>query len=274
MVTIYRIVNAVNGREYVGSTTNFSSRCSKHKGMLRRGIHRNRHLQYDYNEFGPECFSYEVIEEVSEDYRFEREQHWMDSSSNLYNILPVAGKARGRVHFEETKAKMSDSMRGRRPSDKTLKASADARRGKPMPLATRLKLSEAHKASGRRGSSSPVAKLTEESVSAILLRLYAGECRDVLAEEYGVSKSAIAAIDQGVSWRHVDGPRKHTPPRTTLTDIDVRNMLIRFRDGERGTVIAREYGISTASAYQIKNRKSWLHVSIDDSEETELPSAT
>ncbi|NHN31173.1 GIY-YIG nuclease family protein [Paenibacillus agricola] len=272
MVTIYLIENVANGTVYVGSTVNSSSRLTKHRYMLKKGNHRNRLLQADYDNYGLDQFKFTSIEEVNSKVRYEREQFWMDryrETNNLYNIFPIAGKSSGRIHFDETKRKMSRASKGRRPSEKTLLASANARRGKPMPEETRKKLSEAHKKRDNRGSRSTNAKLTETKVEDILARILKGELQEDIAKAYGVSVSAIAGINQGLTWTHVPGVRSSSP-RTKLTDDDIVQILLRFRKGETGTVIAKDYGINHCTAYQIKNRKSWTHVTLPDRIEPEV----
>lgn len=208
MTVVYQIRNKYSGRVYVGSTVDYTARKSKHLCMLRKGDHRNRRLQKDYEIYGMGAFVFEVLEEVPcKAERYEREQFWIDClSDNLYNILPNAGRALGRVHIEPTKRKVSESSKGRRPSEATLLASAKSRRGRPLPEETRLKMSESHKRRDARGSRSSNAKLTESNVADILDRLYAGDLQKDIAEEYGVAKSTISHISQGNTWTNV--PRK------------------------------------------------------------------
>ncbi len=55
----------------------------------------------------------------------------------------------------------------------------------------------------QRGEKHPMAKLTEESVRTIRHRRAAGEALGVLADEYGVLKSAICAVATRRTWKHV-----------------------------------------------------------------------
>lgn len=60
---IYRIVNTVNGKVYVGSTRRtFRVRWSTHRADLKSGRHGNRALQQDWVELGPDVFSFEILE--------------------------------------------------------------------------------------------------------------------------------------------------------------------------------------------------------------------
>jgi len=59
---IYKILNKINGKYYVGSTKNFNNRWNSHKSSLNRNEHTNIHLQNSYNKFGKENFDFIIIE--------------------------------------------------------------------------------------------------------------------------------------------------------------------------------------------------------------------
>lgn len=61
---IYKIINTVNGKFYVGSTTNTSERFRVHRNRLRKGRHHSQHLQAAWNKYGEKIFVFHVIEEV------------------------------------------------------------------------------------------------------------------------------------------------------------------------------------------------------------------
>lgn len=58
---VYRILNKLNGRMYIGSTNNYLARKYEHFGSLRKGTHHNRFLQLDYNDFGENNFVFEIL---------------------------------------------------------------------------------------------------------------------------------------------------------------------------------------------------------------------
>lgn len=64
MTGIYKIVNQVNGKMYVGKTkTTFKKRWYAHKYELRRGNYGCRILQRAWNKYGEENFKFEIIAE-------------------------------------------------------------------------------------------------------------------------------------------------------------------------------------------------------------------
>jgi hypothetical protein len=62
-VFIYKILNIVNNKIYIGRTINFEKRIKDHLRSLRNNIHFNEYLQTDYNDFGESSFVYEIIYE-------------------------------------------------------------------------------------------------------------------------------------------------------------------------------------------------------------------
>lgn len=89
---VYCIKNNVNNKIYIGSTNlSFSKRLSFHKWQLRNNKHKNSHLQYTWNKYGESNFSFEILEELTDNI-LEKEQEWINKYDfeNLYNINPLA----------------------------------------------------------------------------------------------------------------------------------------------------------------------------------------
>jgi group I intron endonuclease len=95
MYTVYRIVNKVNGKCYVGQTSDLEQRISNHMYSLRRGIHSNYRLQADYNEYGLSAFEVEALERgIPQIDSYVRERYWMryfKSEIHGYNIIQSGG---------------------------------------------------------------------------------------------------------------------------------------------------------------------------------------
>lgn len=63
---IYKIVNLVNDKFYVGSTINKKVRFRQHRKLLRGNRHHCKHLQAAWNKYGENKFDFQIIEEVPE----------------------------------------------------------------------------------------------------------------------------------------------------------------------------------------------------------------
>lgn len=93
-IGIYSITNNITNKKYIGSTTrSFEERWQTHKRQLKSGTHHCKPLQKEWDEYGEEAFSFEIIEFVAEDSSvLDREQYYIDLYSGLYNVnLRVQG---------------------------------------------------------------------------------------------------------------------------------------------------------------------------------------
>ena len=66
---IYRIVNTVSNKAYVGQSLRVKKRVHEHFRLLRLGKHTNQHLQRSYNKHGEDAFVWELevlCEDVSD----------------------------------------------------------------------------------------------------------------------------------------------------------------------------------------------------------------
>ena len=61
---IYQVKNTANGKMLLGSSLNLEGPLNRHKFMLKIGSHTNKSLQKDWDEFGPDNFVFEILEEV------------------------------------------------------------------------------------------------------------------------------------------------------------------------------------------------------------------
>lgn len=122
---IYKITNTVNGKCYIGQSTNLGKRIKKHIDTLLNGSNRNEHLQNAYNKYGAGCFTIEIIEECDENSLDEREIFWIDfyksyDKDNGYNKTKGGTGGNGYLELYDEKEldavskKKSESVRGER----------------------------------------------------------------------------------------------------------------------------------------------------------------
>ena len=64
---IYCIQNIRNKKRYIGQSINAKNRMYKHKWQLKKGIHKNKHLQRSVNKYGLENFTFEILKECKKD---------------------------------------------------------------------------------------------------------------------------------------------------------------------------------------------------------------
>ena len=92
---VYKITNEVTGKFYIGSSKDIDARFERHKTLLRTNNHVNTILQRSWNKYGPDKFTFAILEECSIEKCIEREQHYLDTlqpfKSIGYNITKQAG---------------------------------------------------------------------------------------------------------------------------------------------------------------------------------------
>jgi len=112
---IYKIINKVNGKYYVGSSNDIKKRWIHHRTLLNHNKHDNKYLQNAWNKYGKENFDFLIIEkDIDEDKLLLVEQRYIDlckqDRDESYNLtLYSTSPMKGRKMSESTKLKMSES---------------------------------------------------------------------------------------------------------------------------------------------------------------------
>ena len=99
---IYKIINLINNKCYIGSSKNIKDRWRKHKKDLKSNCHHSIILQRSYNKHGDAKFSYEIIEICEVDKLLEREQYYILELEPIYNIYRIAGSPLGIKQSKES----------------------------------------------------------------------------------------------------------------------------------------------------------------------------
>lgn len=124
-VGIYKIVNLMDNKVYVGSSSRLRQRKHEHFKQLENNKHRNTYLQNSYNKHGKSNFEWEVIEylefnenkTILKNNLLEREQYWIDELrkiNELYNLCPIAGSKLGARESKEAIRKRSIANTGKK----------------------------------------------------------------------------------------------------------------------------------------------------------------
>lgn len=109
MYYIYKIENIKNHKKYIGLTNNIARRRNRHFTDLKCNRHDNSFLQKEYNIYGKENFSFEVIFKGDVDYTIisEKEKYYIsyyNSYKNGYNQNEGGnfGPSNGGSHLTES----------------------------------------------------------------------------------------------------------------------------------------------------------------------------
>ena len=111
---IYKILNKVNGKFYIGSAVKFDMRWAQHKSKLKLNEHPNKYLQSSFNKHGLENFKFVKLEYCYKEKLIEREQYWIDTLKSCdreigYNARTTASSNVGIKCSEETKKLLSQN---------------------------------------------------------------------------------------------------------------------------------------------------------------------
>lgn len=136
MTGVYCIENSVNGRKYIGQSTDIEKRWRQHRQKLRNGKHNNMHLQRAWEEYGETAFLFYVLELCDEMSLSAREIYYIEKFNSFesgYNMTQEGEGTRSCLHTEEYKKRMSEMFAGRHFSDETIRKMSEAKKGKPLP---------------------------------------------------------------------------------------------------------------------------------------------
>lgn len=243
---VYKIVNLITSRIYVGSANNIKKAEQECYNCLKIRNHPNRLLQEDIIKYGEDNFKFETIEIINEkDKLLERCQFWLDELKSYdesigYNISPTAGNClgikktieqrkqmsiinTGRITSDETKEKLRITSTGRLHTIETKEKLRLINTGKKLSEETKLKISYAHKGkpNGRKGTTMSDESKKQMSISAM--------------GKHNGSKN----------------------PASKLTEETVLEIFKLLDDGIKGIEIAEMFDINKVTVSSIKKGRNW-----------------
>ena len=154
---IYKIINVVNNKFYIGSAVNFSRRKTRHFSELRTGKHNNSKLQNAWNKYGELAFVFVVVEEVTDKaLLLETENRWLKEhvgNDYCYNLgadatAPMLGfggelsPTWGYKHTSESINKISKTSKTRVQTEEEKAKRRQSMKGHHVSTATRAKISQ------------------------------------------------------------------------------------------------------------------------------------
>ncbi len=98
---IYRWVNLISGKSYVGSSVNLTKRLGNYYSLnyLKNSLKKNPSIIYrSLLKQGYSNFSLEILEYCEPNLLTSREQYYIDLLKPEYNILKIAGSRLGTKH--------------------------------------------------------------------------------------------------------------------------------------------------------------------------------
>lgn len=153
---IYKIINVINNKFYVGSAVDLKRRKTRHFSELRTGKHKNRHLQAAWVKYGEQAFVFVVVEELPDDADLlAAENVWLkehvgkgycynlgvDATAPALGMIGELSPTWGYEHTEDAKARIGIAAKGRKFTEETNKKKTAHLIGKPKSAEVRAKIS-------------------------------------------------------------------------------------------------------------------------------------
>ena len=271
---VYKIVNKINNKKYIGSTNDRKKRWARHRSMLRDDCHTNQHLQNSYNKYGKDNFQFFIVEEVKDEKDLlDRENFYLKywnyhAADMLYNVAldasaPMQGRTGednpnyGRELLEVTKQKISESEKGKELSEETKKKISQ----------NHAHLSgENHPMWGKTGKDNPnygrehTDEWKKEQSKAV-----SGENHPMWGKELSkVTKKRISKAVSGKKHPMYDVHRTgEDAPNSKLAQNQVRDIKHLLEDGSlTHKEIGKKFGVVAGTISAIAVGRNWEHVSI------------
>lgn len=233
---IYKITNIINGKCYIGQAKDYKVRFQGHKLQLRKNEHENQHLQYAWNKYGEDAFTFEVLE-FAEDYN-EREKYYIKLYNSTdeaygYNILdggenPPVG-AHATLSLDDVKQIQNMFLDGCELNDICSK----------FPYVTRGQINKINvgKAWHDESLNYPLKKDNDNEIgidianSIIYDLLYTTITQREIAKKHGVSRTCVTAINNGDIQKYYNASYTYPLRRSThyhkiCDNIELLNSVI------------------------------------------------
>ena len=201
---IYKIINKIDGKYYVGSSKNINIRWYNHIKDLKENKHYNDFLQRAWNKFGSDNFEFVIIELVNDKTKLLLiEQTYLNKAKLeqqcTYNLNWQAKggdiseysrlKLKNRHFSEEHSKKISESKIGKPRSKETKEKIKIANTGKKHTMETRSKISNSH--IGKIISDKTKLKFREK----MLVQLKSGNINNIGSNNVGARPVKVTFID-------------------------------------------------------------------------------
>lgn len=255
---IYKIINIINNKCYIGQSKDYEKRWKEHKYLLNNNKHDNKHLQNAWNKYGEKNFKIEVIEYVK-NYN-EREIYWISfyNSTNEqygYNIM-TGGEEPPHINGSKLSKEQAETIQ-----NMLIHASSINEVAAMFPNITKGHICKINSGSAWMNPKlqyplcTPRPEVfTDKEVDEIIEELKRGDLtQKEIAKKHNCARTAITAINLGVNFHrdNVKYPiRESKICKLTTTDVNEIMELLK-NSSEDLRHIANIYNTTISSIYDI-----------------------
>lgn len=247
---VYKIINLVNYKIYIGKTDNASNRWAVHLRTATGGKIKYPGFSYIHNainKYGADNFIFVIIDQKETDEEIKNaEKFWIQyyKSNNPkygYNLTEGGEGTSGYKHTEEIKDFLkkinkgsnnpmygkTGSNKGKKFSEKTKNKISNSKKGRKLSVETRKKMSLAHKGSER----------TEQA------------------------KQNMSQAQIKIAHIHSENNKGSKNKNAILNEQQVYEIRVKYLTGEYSyNSLSKEYKISKSMIANIVKYKSWKHI--------------
>lgn len=250
MKGIYAIKNKINGKMYIGMTTDFKDRIEKHLWALRNNKHHSIKLQRAFNKYGEDNFDYYVLEEMKEstsNQLAEKERDYIkkyDTYNNGYNCSLGGEGHEGYTPNPEVIRKLIIRNKTTKPM-----------LGKHLSQKSKDKISKANKGKGNGFYGKKHSEENKKKISEHSKKLW--------QEHYEEYKERLVNLNKSERRRKEvsEQMRGNHNQKSKVTEKDVIEIRKRYDNGERPRFILIDYPqLSKSGLKKICRRETWKYL--------------
>lgn len=200
--SVYKITNIENNKCYIGVDSYFPKRIRQHQSRLLNNKHKNKHLQFSYNKYGKDRFTFELLcsclsreEMLSKEIELIK---FYNSLENGYNHTIGGEGSYGYVHSKESISKMSSWKRV--ITDEWKKSISKATKGKKKKEGIK-RINHPNYSQWLGGEKHPVAKFTWEMINNLRNDYKKGITQKQLSINYGLAYTYVNSILHNRFWK-------------------------------------------------------------------------
>lgn len=191
--SVYKILNKINGKLYIGVTKNFYNRFAQHKSSLLKNKHHSILLQRAVNKYGIENFETIILCKAPVEYLNKLEQWFLKNLKPDYNIH-ISSEYTDNYSRKPLTIEHINNIKNSFTIERKEKISKEVTKR----LLGKTK-SEVCKLNIQLG----VAKITPEQVLIIREKHKQKIKQVVLAKEFNLTKHAINKIVKRITWKNI-----------------------------------------------------------------------
>lgn len=280
---IYKIVNIVNNKLYIGKALNINNRFRCHIYELNNNKHNNEHLQSAWNKYGEKNFKFEILKECHIDDLNDNEEYFIryySSNNRKYGYNKTIGGDGGdtftnNICKEEIREKISSANTGKKRTLEQRQNISNAVKGKKRSDTVRQNISN-----GKKGKShvAPSDETIEKIRQSNLGKKRSEETRQnisnskkgkKLSQEHKDKMSAsmkgkntfkrseetkqkLSEIRKNM-WKDEEYRKKYSEKHKKINDEQIKEILLEVKEGKKlQKDIAKKYNISPSMISQYK----------------------